>query len=182
MSMYCFLIASLPELEPDVPAPLSVAAFDALVGAELDEELLRRLTAFDGVSAPGFVPGAGLAGTYVKYGRFEEYLRNRIAHRRADGRGTALELSDPPEYFSAADGALSAAAAATDPESREKLIDAARWSFLDELELGHDFDFERLCVYRLKLGIVNKYLHRAPEPGRRNFDALLDRISPAPER
>ena len=111
--------------------------------------------------------------------RFEQYLRTRIAQRRAgrdDDRAAALP--DPAEYFGMVDFGLAQAAAA-DPFEREKLIDRIRWSHLDDLECGHDFDFAGLCVYRCKLAILEKYRERKAEQGRENFNRAVERISSA---
>ena len=73
--------------------------------------------------------------------------------------------------------ALGAAAAAPDPLEREKLIDRIRWRKLEELEAGHEFDFDALCVYRLKLEILGRYRRRSAETGRTNFNAAAGRVS-----
>ena len=48
---------------------------------------------------------------------------------------------------------------------------------LDDLEAGHEFDFDGLCVYRLRLEILNRYRGRSVEKGRSNFNAAVDRIA-----
>ena len=77
-------------------------------------------------------------------------------------------------FRSAAMGAL---AAVSDPVEREKAVDRIRWRMLDDLEAGHEFDFDGLCVYRLRLEILNRYRGRSVEKGRSNFNAAVDRIA-----
>lgn len=176
--MYCFLSASLPELIPGAPPPLTVEEFDEMCRAELSAERFAALTAFDGTVTPDFRGRAELPGIYNTFGRFELYMRNRIARRRAEKAGEQLELPDPPEYFSDYDAAAGAIAAATDPAEREEMLDKLRRDFIDEQLLCKEFSFTALCAYRLKLLIANKYRYRKPEPGQQNFDAALERLSP----
>ena len=176
--MYCFLTASLPELTPGAPPPLTVEEFDGMCRGELSESRFAALTAFDGTVAPDFRESADLPEIYNTYGKFELYLRNRIARRRAEKAGEQLDLPDPPEYFNDYDAAAGTIAASTDPAEREEMLDKLRWNFIDEQLLCKEFSFTSLCAYRLKLLIVNKYRHRKLEPGRLNFDAALERLSP----
>ena len=176
--MYCFLSASLPDLIPGAPPPLTVEEFDEMCRAELSEERFAALTAFDGTVTPDFTGNAELPGIYNTFGRFELYMRNRIARRRAEKAGEQLELPDPPEYFSDYDAVAGAIAAAPDPSEREEMLDKLRRDFIDEQLLCKEFSFTSLCAYRLKLIIANKYRYRKLEPGRQNFDAALERLSP----
>ncbi len=168
--MYYFFCASLPVLELNAPAPLTVVGFDELAAGELPEEQYAALTAFNGIPRPGD-PEEFAAGVYGRMARFEQYLRTQIARRRG-----AVELPDPAEYFGAVDYGMTAALAAPDPAAREQVLDRMRWEFLDDLALMHDFDFDALCIYRLRLTIVNKYRGRDREDGRRNFAAAAERI------
>lgn len=181
--MYCFLIASLPDLDLEVPvSPMSVADFDDLCSGELDEASFAALTSFDGTVSPEFRGDGDMPEIYNSYGKFELYLRNRIARRRAERAGEQLELPDPPEYFGEYDFAAGTLANTSDPAERESIIDRLRWNFLEEQLLCKEFSFEALCAYRLKLAIVNKYRNRKLEPGQKNFDAALERLSTEPVR
>ena len=175
--MYWFFIASLPDLqlESQMP-PMSVEEFDGLCSGELDKNSFAALTGFDGVVAPDFTGDSRLTGIYNAYGKFEVYLRNRIAKRRAEKAGVQLELPDPPEYFSEFDFAAASLVSMTDPAERELAVDRLRWNFIEEQLTGKDFSFDFLCAYRLKLVILNKYRNRKLEPGKKNFDAALERL------
>ena len=86
---------------------------------------------------------------------------------------------DAPD-FDALDLSLLAEVKRNDKGTVEvKLIDRIRWSHLDDLECGHDFDFAGLCVYRCKLAILEKYRERKAEQGRENFNRAVERISSA---
>ncbi|MBR2374023.1 MAG: DUF2764 family protein [Lentisphaeria bacterium] len=175
--MYCFLIASLPELQLESPAPVSVEEFDNICREELSADRFKALTAFDWNILPDFQESDKLTAFYNNCGKFELYLRNRIARRRADKAGVQLDLPDPPEYFADYDAVAGTLAAMSDPAEREIMVDRLRWNFVEEQLLCKEFDFDALCAYRLKLAVVNKYRNRKLEPGRINFDAALERVT-----
>ena len=175
--MYCFLTASLPDLQLDAPAPMTVAAFHEICKEELSEEKFAALTAFDGSVTPDFRGSDTLPAVYNAYGKFELYLRNRIARRRAEKANEQLELPDPPEYFGEYDFAATTLANTADPAERELIIDRLRWNFIEEQLLCKEFSFDALCAYKLKLAIVNKYCNRKLEPGQKNFDSALERLT-----
>ena len=176
--MYWFFIASLPDLqlESQMP-PMSVEEFDDLCCGELDKNSFAALTGFDGVVAPDFTGDSRLTGIYNAYGKFEVYLRNRIARRRAEKANEQLELPDPPEYFGEYDFAATTLANTADPAERELIIDRLRWNFIEEQLLCKEFSFDALCAYKLKLAFVNKYCNRKLEPGQKNFDSALERLT-----
>ncbi len=61
------------------------------------------------------------------------------------------------------------ALAAGTPWAVETALDRRRWSYLDELEAGTQFDLGRLVAYRLKLLLLERKALFRPEPGRRSF-------------
>ena len=173
---YYFFCASLPSLRFGAAAPLRLAEFDALCGEELAPEAfaaLRRGSLLPGRSDDG----ASLPRLYAEYQRFEQYLRTRIALRRVRrDEDQPSRLPDPAEYYTEVDTVIGQAAG-LEPAERERAIDRLRWRRIEELETGHDFDFDRLCACRLKLLILEKYRERKVEPGRERFNAALDRIT-----
>ena len=164
--MFYYFCASLPSLTPGKSPKMSVADFDGLAREQVSPaefELLRQCSLTVGRD-PG--ESAGKPPVLAEMIRFEQYLRTRIAQRRS------VKEDDK-------------AAAAADPAEREKLIDRIRWRRLDDLEVGHEFDFEQLCIYRMRLSILDKYRSRNADAGREIFNAAVDRISseaPAPEQ
>ena len=169
--MYYFLIASLPALEIGEPAPFTVAEFDAVLAENLPEKEQKKIFAWQGEKD---YPAA--CSVYRKMALFEEYLRFCIARKRAERAGISFAAADPEEYYGEVDFGLTHAAACTNPLEREKIIDHLRWAFLEDLAIGHDFDFDALCIYRTQLFIVNKYAAFRTETGTVNFSAALENI------
>lgn len=176
--MYYFLAASLPDLFLGRDPGMSVFDFDELCAGQMTRQALARLKQGTLRVGRASESAAGLPPVYAAYTRFEQYLRTRIAERRA-GRNAerTAHLPDPERYFGEVDFALGALTALADPIEREKAVDRIRWRMLDELEAGHTFDFDGLCVYRLRLEILNRYRGRSAEKGRFNFDVAVDRIA-----
>ena len=169
--MYYFLVASLPLLEIGEPAPFTVAEFDAVLRENLSEKEQKKIFAYQGKKD---YPAS--CSVYRQMASFEEYLRICIARKRAERSGIQFEAADPDEYYGEVDFGLSHAAACSNPLEREQIIDRLRWARLEELSLGHDFDFDALCIYRAQLFIVNKYAGFRTETGTVNFSAALEKV------
>ncbi|MDR0932860.1 MAG: DUF2764 domain-containing protein [Victivallales bacterium] len=176
--MYYFFLASLPTLGFDRDFGMSIADFDALAAEQMSPAKLAQLQSGSLSVSRASGSASGLPRAYADYTRFEQYLRTRIAERRAGkDEDHAPKLPEPELYFSEVDTALSSASAISDPLEREKQVDRIRWRYLDELEIGHEFDFDNLCVYRLRLEILNKYRNRNGEIGKNNFNAAIERVA-----
>lgn len=173
--MKYYFTASLPEVSVGSEPPISVADFDNEALNWLSPGECRKLAGITLPDRPGDVPGS-LPRVYREFFRFEIALRSKIAKRRADRLGAAVEIPESDELYSEIDRAIAAASAADDPAEREDIIDTARWAFLDELDAAHFFDFEHLCIYRLKLQIAEKRRFRHAEVGRENFNTALEAV------
>ena len=56
-------------------------------------------------------------------------------------------------------------------------MDAIRWAFCDDLELGRDFDIVKLAAYRLKLLLCEKRSATSEEEkGSANYDAVIESV------
>jgi len=91
-----------------------------------------------------------------------EYLNNEI---------TFDVLKD---YFSEIDRGVQEAFSAKDPKLKEKILDNLRWKELDNLESGHQFDVTKLCIYKLRLMICEKWINRQIEKGETNLESIVE--------
>ena len=166
--IYPFICATLPALTPEQIPEMSVKEFDEVMEKELSAGLYKRMLYWD----------SGKSGVkiYDDLRRFQEYLRFRIAQMRAEKLNRQATFTEPDEFYGEVDFALAPTASAT-PIEREKIVDAACWRKLDDLEIGHDLDFEYLCIYRLRLQMLQKYAVRNESAGRENFEAALEKLS-----
>lgn len=97
--------------------------------------------------------------TLKKWRAFDISLRNELVRIRA-----ARKRIDPSKYLrygghmdlSIAHIALHAHRTPSLLEA-EKILDQARWHFLDELSIGHYFDIDSLIIYANKLLILERW-------------------------
>ena len=159
--MYYFFSATLPELRPGEVPPLTLAEFDELAAEHLTPRHYALLVADD--------PRARVCR---EMGRFEEFLRTRIAERRAEKLRRSVEFPEPEAFYCGIDEKL-AAIATLNPAERERAVDLMRWRQLDELTCINDFDFDHICAYRAKLRLAEKYRGRDAKAGRDLFDSAV---------
>lgn len=176
MSAYYYLVSSLPMLMMGETAPISLENFmesckDWLSDKELDQLTKLDLTPtetapFDSDSSAG------------KWNQWETSLRNRIAKHRASSLNKDADHYTQPEkdVFSEIERIVQEAYS-VNPLEREKIFDKNRWQQLDNLEAGHEFDFDKLCIYKIKLMLNEKWKHRKTEQGVENLNTILQQIN-----
>jgi len=159
--MYYFFSAALPELRPGETPPLTLAEFDADAELQLSPRHYRQMISED--------PAARV---YGEMRRFEEYLRTRIAERRAEKLKLPADFPEPEAFYAEVDSAL-AQFAQLGPAERERSVDGLWWKMLDELTWKSEFDFDHICAYRIKLRLAEKYRGRDAKTGRKFFDSAV---------
>ncbi|MCF6176940.1 MAG: DUF2764 family protein [Victivallaceae bacterium] len=111
---------------------------------------------------------------------WETCLRNRLALRRGTSDNSADEyLRHENDFFSEIDTVIQEAVALGNPLECERHLDALRWRRLDDIESGNAFTFNALCIYMVKLLLLEKYLPRENETGYRNMDLAIAGINNA---
>lgn len=175
MAGYYYLISSLPMLMFDEKALLSVEEFAEACAGKVVENDLKILNEL------GLIPEAGRvypAGSMAeRWRQWEICLRNRIAvHRAPQGKDAHAYMQDEHGSFGEIEFGIQEAFALKNPLEREKYFDRMRWRALDDFEAGHHFDFDKLCIYKLKLMLLEKWNERQVEQGVKNLDAMLAEI------
>ena len=61
-----------------------------------------------------------------------------------------------------------------DPLDIERKLLKLRWDFIEENEVGHNFDLHTVMTYYLKLQINRKLYFWEKEKGRENFNSLVN--------
>ena len=159
--MYYFFSAALPELRPGETPPVTLAEFDADAELQLTPRHYRMLVEED--------PAARVYGGML---RFEEYLRTRIAEKRAEKLKMPVDFAEPEAFYPEVDAALGQLAS-LDPAERARAGDMLRWQMLDELAWNDEFGFDHICAYRIKLRLAEKYRGRDAKTGRKFFDSAV---------
>ncbi|HPQ42163.1 MAG TPA: DUF2764 family protein [bacterium] len=165
-----YLVSSLPYLRFGEPAPLDSGLFFNMCRGFVSDSQLDRLQTL--TLEPQEPPCCDAASAW---NQFETDLRNWTVRLR----GQALRVD--AERFLRPEGDLSAAmelqvTEALDqrtPVETEKRLDEMRWQTLENLRVGHDYDFEGLVVYRLKLAILEKWADHDRPAGR---DRLMNAV------
>jgi len=154
---YTYLISSLPMLNFSTKPPFSPDFFlnkcKNLI-PDKEFEILRSACGQDNYSLD-----AQSIKSLKQWANFEIALRNELVHARA-----ARKKIDPLKFLHLPDSpqaqishvAMTAYRSISILEA-EKILDQARWNFLEDLSLGHYFDFDYLLIYGLKLKILERW-------------------------
>ena len=155
----------------DSDLPMSPSTFLEMCGAELTDDHYRlmenvSISALDDDTTPK--PDALKAWLMWEGG-----LRNELAGLRAQTKGWDAEkhIREGSQAYGVAKTAREAGSAS--PLEGEDVLNRARWTFLDGLEVGHHFDIEKLVIYFLKLQILERKASLNKEKGTEKFKELI---------
>ncbi len=173
---YYYLVGSLPMLDLDTTPPMSEEEFVAICADWLPKDLLARLGTLSLIPPKDIQKGESATD---RWNVWETRLRNALAVRRARREGGGGDRAaekftrENPDFFSEIEDGVQEAFAKQSPLEREDLLDTLRWRELETLGAGHEFDFDKLCVYKLKLLLLAKRAARNTESGRENLTVAL---------
>jgi hypothetical protein len=169
VSRYYYTVASLPMLFYDGDLPMSRSAFLEICGMELTANNHRLL---ESVSIDRLNRTQPACDVLKAWHMWESGLRNELAGLRAQTKGWDVEkyIREGAEAFGVTQ--IVREATGVSPLEGEDVLNRARWSFLDELEVGHHFDIEKLMVYFLKLQILERKASFDKEKGTEKFKEL----------
>lgn len=155
---YVYLISSLPMLQFGMKPPFSYERFTQACVGFIPEEELALLQSLPAITEK---PYSGQTKSVLdKWYEFDRDLRNELVKIRA-----SRKKIDPHKYLRPDDGYVepyithSALHAHRNPSvlESEKILDQERWNKLEEMALGHFFDFDFLIVYALKLTLLLRW-------------------------
>jgi len=149
---YVYLISSLPALHFGAKPPFSSEKFLGMCEKMIPDnemDFLHSVAKGEAVKQPAF----------QKWQEFDVALRNELVKIRASRKHL-----DPAKYMhqdgftepSVSHVAINAHRNVSILEA-ERMLDQARWVFLDELSVGHYFDIDFLIIYMLKLLILERW-------------------------
>lgn len=164
---YYYLVASLPMLSVSGEVPFSVEHFMGQCRDFLSDDLYELL---DGVKQ---IPGEkSCCETEKKWNAFETSLRNRAAHWVAHKTKADVTpfIREESEVFMTLEKQVEDAFDTDNPMEVEKALDKLRWYELDSLASGHDFDFDALFIYKIRLFILEKWSGLSKEAGQEQVE------------
>ncbi|MEW5817058.1 MAG: DUF2764 family protein [Spirochaetota bacterium] len=175
MSQYYYTVSSLPMLLFESESTIGIERFietckETLTGR--DFELLNR-TQFT-ISEHIVAKNEVLNNWYA----WETALRNELVKLRAQKIGVeAAAYHVPgPDVLGAAEIAREAFNQES-PLLGENVLNRARWKVLDDLEVGHYFDIEKLIVYYLRLQLLQRKSNFRKEIGETKYTKIYEGIS-----
>ena len=153
-NFYVYLISSLPTLHYGGKLPFSFETFLNKCDELIPQKDLGALK-----SLRSEVPSPQKIQTMQKFLEFETLLRNELVRLRAVRKKVAPEKYLRPDGYAGISiyHVAQAAQRSPSPLEAEKILDQARWDFLDELSFGHYFDPDSLIIYALKLLILERW-------------------------
>lgn len=176
MANYYYLVSSLPSLELEERPFLSLDKFIESCADWLDDADLKLL---DLVSlVPDEQCCCPTDSAVCRWNQWETCFRNKVAKVRGSKLNKDISefVRHEDDFFSEIDRFAQDATAAKNPLEAEKLMDQSRWKALDNLEACHEFDIDKLCVYKLKLMLCEKWTQRDQTIGRENFGKIVDAV------
>ena len=171
LSQYYYTIASLPFLDFDTEPPFTYDEFLEACSKECsvkDYTLIKNISLLPLEIQENHCPLSDL------FHSWERSLRNELVLLRAKKKGSPPEkyLRQGKETLGPEQLARSAFHQES-PLAAEQIIQKARWRYLDQLEVGHYFDVEKLIIYKLKLEILEEKSKAVKEKGREFYDSLM---------
>jgi hypothetical protein len=176
MAVFYYLISSLPMLSVEEKPRISSKEFlascvDFLSANQFSEIRNLRLIPpenFDNLSSQ----------VIKEWFDWETCLRNSLAKSR--GRETSIDVTHvirgEKDFYSEINKGIQDAMGRSNPIEKEEVLDRMRWEKLCSLEVGHNFDYANLCIYRMKLLLCEKRIHWDKVKGNENFDRIVDSI------
>ena len=170
---YYYLIASLPLLTLESTQMPSVDDFMELCAENLPSELCNQLAKVTAIPRD-----LASCTSEEKWNSFETALRNRVAtwgaHKtKAD---VTKYLRYESDVFVSLEKEVEDAFDNDNPMKVEQALDAIRWQFLDNLETGNEFNFDKLFIYKVRLLIKSKWANLNVEKGEEQVKATVELI------
>lgn len=173
MSQYYYAVAALPFLLFDQEQSADVEEFLDFCSRQLSEKdySILSITKIEDFPAPHY------SNPLVEeWQNWEKALRNALVFLRAQGLGIEPIDVVPSEDFIEVQDIAREAFSQDSPLQAELVLLRARWTFLEEKEVGHFFDLEKLLIYYLKLQLLQRKNMFHKEYGKEQFDTLYEKI------
>ena len=176
---FYYLVSTLPMLRFDAEPALSTETFLAQCRQQLPPD---RCSDLEGVGLA--LHGSPCCRAEARWQAFETCVRNVFVRIRAAARGIAPApwLAEETDVWPGAARRIEEAMKQQNPAERERALDRLRWDFLEDLTVGHRFDFDGLVVYRLQLLLAEKRAARSTAEGEEVLAHLVGHVFQQAER
>jgi hypothetical protein len=159
---YYYLVSSLPYLRFGQEPPISKEDFTAECAKWLSSQDAKAVVSAD-IDIPKIKSGD--PDLLKEWKNFDLELKEALAKaRKAKRAGEGYK----------AEGELKNITERENPLLMEKSFERMRWTFLEEKELGYNFDVNRLIIYFLKLQILERLAMFDKDKGETFFHELCE--------
>ncbi|MFP4364338.1 MAG: DUF2764 family protein [Spirochaetia bacterium] len=174
MSQYYFTAASLPYIAFESEVPLTEEEFLKLCRPMLSD---TDFSVLEEVSLHPLKRPETSNSVVNAWYNWEVTLRNELVELRAHQKSIDPfdHMEKGGEIFGLTETAREAFVLQS-PLASEILLMQKRWSLLEELEIAHYFDIEKLIIYKLKLQILVRKQMMDRDAGEQRFELLYTRI------
>lgn len=149
MSQFYFTVSSLPLLLFDADLTLSAESFVGLCKDQLPQSSFSEFK--DAIKHEGKTQNK----TAKMLRLWTQSLNYELARLRAQKLGWDFDEQYEVPYFQATEATARESFNEESPLLAEEILNRARWNYLEELEIGHYFDLEKLIIYYFKLVLLN---------------------------
>ncbi|HPN85001.1 MAG TPA: DUF2764 family protein [Victivallales bacterium] len=170
-----YIISSLPSLKWGGNPPMSSEEFLALCSSYLSDSEMEELKSASITPRNEKVHMSNsLAFLWHDH---ETFLRNRIAKIRGKGKSlTENRAREEKGFYAVAEKIAHTALANENPLEKEKILDLHRWKIIEDLSALHQFDFDAIVAYKLKLQLLEKSSSMNRELGLENLNKIKENI------
>ncbi len=170
MAAFYYFVSSLPFLKFNAPPPISRIEFLRQCEAHLPEDLYQQLAGIDRVPREN-----ACCEVEARWNAWETFLRNVFVRLRAIRRDQHPDddLRPNTDSFANLEKQVMEAFDGNNPAEERLALDRLRWQKLNDLEVGHQFDFEFLILYHIKLILLEKWADLDTERGRQELENVV---------
>ena len=172
MGQYYYAVSSLPHLYFDSETYPSTEEFFQLCCENLSEADLNIFKEI--YQADSGETGNGFLRRWFSWNRS---LRFELAVLRAQNLGMDFDGYQGIDKMTGTEELAREAYNQESPLTSEEVLERGRWGFLDELEVGHFFDLQKLLVYGLKLSILERKSRFNIDKGLENFKRIYGAVT-----
>lgn len=177
MGNYYYTVSSLPYLDFDAEPVITMHEFIEICRSALTKNDFRTVESLSLSEFDGMDTSVHLIARWISW---ESTLRNELVKLRSavSGVESGQYLRDA-EINTEAPGVARNAFKLESALAAEEIINKARWDFLDEVEVSHYFDLEKIIIYSLRLQLLERKKMFTIENGDKNFQIIYENIKEA---
>ncbi|MBB6043147.1 hypothetical protein QIA34_01030 [Borreliella yangtzensis] len=169
---YYYVLSSLPYIDLKSLKDYNVSDFLSNVEISLSKKDFKFLKGL-----LEFRVDKGKSRAVDLFSDFEDTIRYTLAALRAEKFGLSKDIYIESSYFSSYYLSILRNICLKENSFEIELdLDLLKWQFLTDLEVGHEFDFEKVIIYFFKLRLFLRHNLFKEKLGIQNFDNICQNL------